>query len=98
MPELSDVSKHYAHGDLTEAKPGLPVEVLCAFGDSVSRVNVLKQATSLEGVELLLLLPGMTVTTAPDGLPAVPATPLVAIRRQELGGARRAAQRSIGSR
>lgn len=49
MLELSDVSKHYAHGDLTEANSGLPVKVLRAFGDSVSRVNVLKQATSLEG-------------------------------------------------
>ena len=92
MPGLSDVSKQHAHGALTEANTGLPVKVLRVFGDSVSRVNVLKEATSLEGIELPLLSPGMTVTTAPDDLPAVPATPLAAVRRQELGRVRRAAQ------
>jgi branched-chain amino acid transport system substrate-binding protein len=41
-------------------------KVLRACKDDFSRENILKQATSLRNVELPLLLPGITVSTAPD--------------------------------
>jgi len=44
----------------------LLIKVLRACGDDFSRANVMKQASSLNGVELPLLLPGVTVTTGAD--------------------------------
>jgi len=44
----------------------LLIKVLRACGDDFSRANVMKQASSLKGVELPLLLPGVTVTTGAD--------------------------------
>lgn len=43
----------------------LMVEVLKRAGNDLSRANIMKQAESLKGVELPLLLPGITVTTSP---------------------------------
>jgi branched-chain amino acid transport system substrate-binding protein len=44
----------------------LLVEVLKACGDDLSRENVMRQATSLHGLKLPLLLPGVSISTAPD--------------------------------
>ncbi|UEM13980.1 ABC transporter substrate-binding protein [Bradyrhizobium barranii subsp. barranii] len=44
----------------------LLMTVLNACKDDVSRDNILKQAASLKEVKLPLLLPGMSVSTAPD--------------------------------
>ena len=35
-------------------------------GDELTRENLLKQATSLDGVRLKMLLPGMTLSNSPD--------------------------------
>jgi branched-chain amino acid transport system substrate-binding protein len=43
----------------------LMVQVLKQCGDDITRENVMKQATSLNKVELDLLLPGITVSTSP---------------------------------
>jgi hypothetical protein len=40
--------------------------VLRRCGDVLTRDNVLKQATTLNGVRLKMLLPGMTLTNSPD--------------------------------
>ena len=40
--------------------------VLRRCGDVLTRENVLKQATTLEGVRLKMLLPGMTLSNSPD--------------------------------
>ena len=42
------------------------VEVLQRCGDDLTRENVMRQAASLDHVEIPLLLPGMTLTTGPD--------------------------------
>jgi branched-chain amino acid transport system substrate-binding protein len=41
------------------------VQVLKQCGDNLSRENVMAQATSLKNVKLDLLLPGLSVNTAP---------------------------------
>jgi len=40
--------------------------VLRRCGDQLTRENVLKQATTLDGVRLKMLLPGMTLSNSPD--------------------------------
>ncbi|WP_441228413.1 ABC transporter substrate-binding protein [Tardiphaga sp. 20_F10_N6_6] len=45
---------------------GLMVSVLRACGDDLSRENIMRQSLSLRDVSLPLLLPGITVSTAPD--------------------------------
>ena len=45
---------------------GLMVKVLEACKDDLSHENIMRQAASLKNVELPLLLPGITVTTAAD--------------------------------
>jgi len=44
----------------------LLVEVLKACGDDLSRENILRQTTSLHMLKLPLLLPGASISTAPD--------------------------------
>jgi branched-chain amino acid transport system substrate-binding protein len=44
----------------------LLVEVFKACGDDLSRENVMRQATSLHKLKLPLLLPGVSISTAPD--------------------------------
>jgi branched-chain amino acid transport system substrate-binding protein len=44
----------------------LLVEVLKACGDDLSRDNIMRQATSLHKLKLPLLLPGVSISTAPD--------------------------------
>jgi branched-chain amino acid transport system substrate-binding protein len=41
------------------------VRVLAACGDDLTRENVMRQAASLKGVKLAMLLPGITVNTSP---------------------------------
>jgi len=41
-------------------------KVIEACGDDVSRQNLMKHATSLKGVVLPGLIPGITVNTSPD--------------------------------
>lgn len=75
-----DVKAYYAF--MKESMPGSDVRntnytaaylyaslltrVLTACGNDFSRENVLRQATSLKGITLPLLLPGVTVSTGPD--------------------------------
>ena len=40
------------------------VEVLKRAGDNLTRENVMKQAASLKGVEIPLLLPGIKINTS----------------------------------
>ena len=42
------------------------VEVLRRCGDDLTRANVMRQAASLKGYEVDVLLPGITVTTGPN--------------------------------
>ncbi|MEW6640160.1 MAG: ABC transporter substrate-binding protein [Pseudomonadota bacterium] len=63
MPSVDPRNGNYATG-YTNAR--LLVAVLKACGDDLSRDNVLRQATALREQQLPLLLPGITVSTAPD--------------------------------
>jgi ABC-type branched-subunit amino acid transport system substrate-binding protein len=47
------------------------VEVLKRAGNDLTRANILKVATNLHGVSLPLLLPGITLNTAPDNYFAI---------------------------
>jgi hypothetical protein len=42
------------------------VEVLKRCGDDLTRDNIMKQAASLKGLELGMLLPGITISTGPN--------------------------------
>jgi branched-chain amino acid transport system substrate-binding protein len=42
------------------------VQVLKQAGDNLTRENIMKEAANLKGLELPLLLPGMTINTGPD--------------------------------
>ncbi len=63
MPEadLSDAIYPYAH-----AAAGALVQVLKQCGDDLSRANIMKQAASLDGLELPVLLPGIKASTSAD--------------------------------
>jgi len=63
FPEGDRYSSLNVYGYITSQ---LLVQVLKACGDDLTRDNVLKQATHLDKVELDLLLPGITVSTAPN--------------------------------
>ena len=69
---LDFMQKYYPDGDKASSlnvygyiTAQLLVQVLKQCGDELTRENVLKQATSLQNVELDLLLPGISVTTSP---------------------------------
>jgi branched-chain amino acid transport system substrate-binding protein len=47
------------------------VEVLNRCGDNLTHDNIMKQATSLEKLELGMLLPGITINTGPKGYAAI---------------------------
>ena len=66
------MAKYIPNGDLTNgnhvygyAVANLLATVLKQAGDDLTRANVMKQAASLKGVELPLLLPGIKVNTSP---------------------------------
>ena len=62
LPRADPTDSSYATG-YTAAQA--LVEVLKRCGDTLTRANVLKQATNLRGVTLPLLLPGITINTSP---------------------------------
>ena len=69
---LDFMQKYYPDGDKGSSlsvygyiTAQLMVQVLKQCGDDLTRENVMKQATSLNKVELDLLLPGITVSTSP---------------------------------
>jgi len=61
---LAAASAGYMTGTLIE-------RVLKAAGNDLSRENILKQATTLHGVALPLLLPGITINTSPTDYRAI---------------------------
>jgi branched-chain amino acid transport system substrate-binding protein len=63
MPDADLKNSNYSAGYHYST---LLMKVLKACKDDFSRENILKQASSLRSVELPLLLPGITVSTAPD--------------------------------
>lgn len=63
MPTADLNNSNYAAG---YHYAGLIVSVLKACKDDLSRENIMRQAASLRGVQLPLLLPGITVSTGPD--------------------------------
>jgi branched-chain amino acid transport system substrate-binding protein len=63
LPGTDSHNATYAFGYLSGH---LLIQVLKACGDDLSRENVMRQATSLRGVRIPLLLPGVTISTGPD--------------------------------
>ena len=66
------MDKYMPNGNLADGSPRLrlcgrqPMAlVLKQCGDDLTRDNVMKQAASLKGVEIPLLLPGIKVNTSP---------------------------------
>ena len=66
------MGKHLPNGNLSDgshvygyAVANLMAIVLKQCGDDLSRANVMRQAASLKGVEIPLLLPGIKVNTSP---------------------------------
>lgn len=69
---LAFMGKYYPEGDTTEqlnlvgySMGHLMAEVLRRCGDELSSARILKEATSLKGVALPALIPGITVNTSP---------------------------------
>jgi branched-chain amino acid transport system substrate-binding protein len=69
---VSFMDKYYPRGDKTDngtvygpSIAATTVQVLKQCGDELSRENVMKQAASLQHLELPLLLPGITINTSP---------------------------------
>ncbi len=65
------MDKYYPGGDKKSTFPAYAyavtstvVEVLKRAGDNLTRENVMKQAASLKGVEIPLLLPGIKINTS----------------------------------
>ncbi len=65
------MDKYYPGGDKTSTFPAYAyavtstlVEVLKRAGDNLTRENVMKQAASMKGVEIPLLLPGIKINTS----------------------------------
>jgi len=65
------MDKHYPGGDKKSTFPAFAyavsstvAEVLKRAGDNLTRENVMKQAASLKGVEIPLLLPGIKINTS----------------------------------
>ena len=71
MKEYRAFMKQWAPGELIEesafayATAQMIVEVLKKCGDDLSRENLLKQATNIQGLQLPLFLPGLTINTSP---------------------------------
>jgi branched-chain amino acid transport system substrate-binding protein len=66
------MDKYYPGGDKTSTFPvyayavsSTLVEVLKGAGDNLTRENVMKQAASLKGLQVPLLLPGIKINTSP---------------------------------
>jgi branched-chain amino acid transport system substrate-binding protein len=66
------MKKHYAEGDINDPQNQIGISIaqttvhtLKQAGDKLTRENILKQAASLKGLELPLLLPGIKLDTSP---------------------------------
>ena len=66
------MGRHYKEGDPKDASNlyayiavQTMMHVLTACGDDLTRENVMKQATSIKGLKLPLMLPGMSLNTSP---------------------------------
>ena len=57
------------------------VEVLRRCGDNLTRANVMKQASSLRGLRVPMLLPGITINTSPTDF-----YPIQAVQLQRFKG------------
>jgi ABC-type branched-subunit amino acid transport system substrate-binding protein len=49
----------------------IAMEILRRCGDNLTRANLLKEATNLRGLKATMLLPGITIQTAPDDYTAI---------------------------
>ncbi len=63
MPDADLKENEYPYGMMTAMTL---VQVLKQCGDDLSRANIMKEAANLKDLELPMLLPGITVNTAPD--------------------------------
>jgi branched-chain amino acid transport system substrate-binding protein len=70
---LAFVERHYPQGDKTNvftvygySVAQTLVEVLRQCGDDLTRENVMRQAASLRGLQLPMVLPGIAINTRPD--------------------------------
>ena len=70
---VSFMKTHYPEGDLTEqlnlvgySMGHLMTEVLKRCGDEITPQRILKEATTIKGLALPALIPGITVNTSPD--------------------------------
>ena len=66
------MDKHYPGGDKKSTFPAFAyavsatvAEVIKRAGDELTRENIMKQASSMKGVEIPLLLPGIKINTSP---------------------------------
>jgi branched-chain amino acid transport system substrate-binding protein len=69
---VSFMDKYYPSGDKTDQQTvygqsiaATTVQILKQCGDELTRENVMKQAASLQHLELPMLLPGITINTSP---------------------------------
>jgi branched-chain amino acid transport system substrate-binding protein len=83
------MDRYYPDGDKTSAftvfgymAAEALVVVLKQCGDDLTRENVMKQAASLKGLKLPMLLPGITINTGPDDY-----APIKQMRMQRFNGA-----------
>lgn len=60
------VDVNYSSGLYAYTSAGALVALLKQCGDNLTRENIIKQASSLKGVALPLLMPGITLNTTPD--------------------------------
>jgi branched-chain amino acid transport system substrate-binding protein len=70
---LSFMNKWYPEGDKNDqlnaygpTQAGLVVHVLKECGDELTRENVMKQAANIHGLDLPMLMPGITINTSPN--------------------------------
>jgi hypothetical protein len=59
------------------------VQVLKQTGDNLTRENIMRQAASIKGLELDMLMPGIKISTAPDDF-----APIKSIQLRRLVGER----------
>jgi hypothetical protein len=67
------MQKYYPDGDVNDPQNEIGIsiaqtamQILKQCGDQLTRDNIVKQAANLHNLELPLLLPGITLNTAPD--------------------------------
>jgi branched-chain amino acid transport system substrate-binding protein len=78
MPQGDKKSSFHAYGYSVTASL---VEVLKKSGDNLTRENVMKQAASLKGLDVPLLLPGIKINTGPNDF-----YPIQAVQLQRFEG------------